>query len=390
MTAWLRAPNVRTIVLAGVLATAAAYSHLLTLVHRELATTPHEPSVGCGLGGRFDCSGSMTSDYGRLLGLPISAYASAWFLFMLGMLVTGVLRRHEGKVLHRALLAASLPAVAAVLFYAFVSAVILRSFCLYCLGTYLIVALIALLAVRGAELDWAPLRRHACVAAWWSVPVLMFGAAIAYARWSVRPDSDSTAGPASTALASVPRLGPRTAPMKLVLFTAFECPACRTGAKELERFRNLHPDEVELQVVTIPLHGFPALLKDEPVPIANYLPAALGLVMHRRGRFWEYYREVFHGERKVDEQFLWDVIARIAGPREIPAIARELEQPATISALRRQAAIARLNNVTSTPTYLIDGKREVGPLKAGELKARLGAARSLPQHGPPPRTAGGP
>lgn len=366
--------SVRSLSLGLVLVAGVAYSHLLTFMHQHSGEA-EEVGWACGGGGWIDCSTNLASRYGTLFGLPISAFAAAWFFLMLAVLLTGIARNRDGRVLHRTLLYTSAPAVAATVFYALVSVFVLRSICTYCLGLYALVGMMVMLTAAGAALPWERIGRITRTAARfairWSIPAAAFVVALLVERRVTSDETNAAPLLAISSLESVPRLGPRDAPMKIVFFSEFECPACRMAAKEMDRFLARHPGEIEVQLVSVPISRSRDSAGSEAVPLSEYLGPALGLVMHGRGLFWDFYKGVFLSDRSVDERLLWEVASRVAGPQEIPSITRDLGKPEVRAALERNGAIAEMYKVSRIPTYIINGKVEVGALTVAALETRL-------------------
>jgi protein-disulfide isomerase len=368
----------RSVLLGFVLVVGAGYAHLLTVIHQNVGAEGGSSAWSCGGGEWFSCSGNLASRYSTLFGLPVSAYAAGWFLFLLAMLVHGVIRGRAGVDLYKRLLLATMPAVAATFVYAGISVFVLKTICLYCVGTYGVVGVTVMLAAAGAGIEWERVRRVAAtgmrIGGRWAIPAAAFVAAVGFERWYVSRPSATPAAANATSLASVPRLGPRNAPMKIVLFSDFECPACRVAAKELDQFLARHPGEVEVQLVSVPVgrHGGQA---GKAAPLAEFLGASLGVVMHRRGQFWDFYKGVFLAERPVDERLLWEVAGRVAGVHEIPGITAELGKPEVKAALRRNAAIVEKYKATRIPTFYINGQVSVGALKVEVLEAKLAELR---------------
>jgi uncharacterized membrane protein/protein-disulfide isomerase len=366
--------RVRMFVLAGVLLAAALYAHLLTSIHWQMASGDRA-GWACGGDGWFDCSGNLASRYGTFAGIPVSAYASAWFALMLALLLGSLVRGEQARLLHRRLLIASIPAVVAVVFYALVSVLVLKSICLYCAGVYLLVALIVMLTVTGAGIVWKRAKTVLATGIYWVVPALAFAAVVALERTHLHVDAEPAPRIELAAFEALPRVGPRHAALRIVVFSDFDCPACRLAAKELDRFLARHPGEIEVRVVSLPVHRIKALVSGDELPLSDYLSSAIGVVMHRRGRFWEYYRSVFLSDQLVDERFLWQVTAQILGPNEIHAVRRDAEKPEVLATLRRHAALARNYNIASTPGWMINGSVATGAMKVDELEARLANAR---------------
>src|SRR5207237_946920 len=73
---FLARPSVLTILLLGVLLFGALYSHHVT-------TLVSQGDPGCSTTSLFNCSKSLLSGYGQVLGLPVSVFATAFFVFLL-------------------------------------------------------------------------------------------------------------------------------------------------------------------------------------------------------------------------------------------------------------------------------------------------------------------
>ncbi|MGH7944833.1 MAG: vitamin K epoxide reductase family protein, partial [Opitutaceae bacterium] len=134
--------------LAAILAMGAVYSHVLTNIHRSIAAGG-KASRFCGDGSWTDCTRTLGSAYSVVMGLPVTVYGSAWFAFLLALLVGGLVRKQSRRSLCRMLFWAILPGVGITLVYAGISALVLHTFCFYCAGLYLLVGLSAALAFAG-------------------------------------------------------------------------------------------------------------------------------------------------------------------------------------------------------------------------------------------------
>lgn len=75
---------------------------------------------------------------------------------------------------------------------------------------------------------------------------------------------------------SVRRLGPETAPVRVVEFIEYSCGPCGRGSKWLEEFIKQHPQDIVLEVEYFPLHKSPL----GPVSFQFAECAA------RQGKFW--------------------------------------------------------------------------------------------------------
>jgi serine/threonine-protein kinase len=119
----------------------------------------------CATGGSFDCStiwnGAFSSAVQRLTGLPIAGWGLAWSVVAFALPLTGLLRRAQGRAAPEVLSATRLTAAAGVLVIVVMIAASLieGAVCIGCVGTYLLVAVYAVVALsrwRSAGLPNGP------------------------------------------------------------------------------------------------------------------------------------------------------------------------------------------------------------------------------------------
>ena len=224
----------------------------LTLNGWLLWQTLHQGAVaGCGGG---PCDAITSSRWGFLLGLPVSAFGTALYLAVLASFIPWLRRL-------RLPLLSALPAAA--LWFVFVQAVFLESFCPVCNAAHAIglVAWAAGLAAEGEN----RLRRASF---WASSALLTVGLLQVYGPVRTRhlvEDAPQPATPArmvsfgSASLtfdpAGHPRLGPPDAQRVLVEFFDYQCAACRTMAGHVDALMAAHPGRVAVLLMPVPLDG---------------------------------------------------------------------------------------------------------------------------------------
>jgi protein-disulfide isomerase len=169
------------------------------------------------------------------------------------------------------------------------------------------------------------------------------------------------------------RAGPADAPVSIVVFSDFQCPACRTLASHLKAVRAEFP-----QVAVVHRHS-PLSIHPFAVEAARASDCAA-----RQGRF-----EPFHDALFAEQESIgvtpWSRFARTAGLPDLPSFERCLASSDASGPLERDTVDARRLNVTGTPTYLVNGHQFVGAPPFDTLRARVQrAARSAhaPAAGP--------
>lgn len=351
--------------LAITFAAGAGYSRFLVNVHRTLADNAMAGAT-CGGGGWLDCSKTLGGRYGELFGLPVAAYAEAWFVFLLALLLGGLWRKEPRRVVCRHLFWTIVPGTAATVAYAALSVLVLHVLCLRCCVLYAIVGLATALAVAGMEISGETRRRLARILGLalrvWTPPAVLF-ALVVFAE--MNPPAQTTRSPAPAGRTSpaenqdgLPVIASDRAVLHVTEFVDFECAACRYSARQLDRFMTANPGAVELRCAILlsscrhPTGAAP----DGPVCLA----ARVGAVMQTRKLFWPYYKAVMLTDRVVDETLVWETVGLLVGPERVGAVRAELDHPATREILNANVALAERHAISQTPGWLINGRMETG------------------------------
>jgi len=165
---------------------------------------------------------------------------------------------------------------------------------------------------------------------------------------------------ASLAFQNLKVKGAKTAPIHMVVYSDFQCPACRVALEPVEELRKEFADLVQLEFRHFPL--------ERPHPWA-LTAASFAECAATQGKFWE-----FH-DRLYLEQPVWSVsgdaismFAKFAGELGLDPknLSDCLGDPKTILEIRRERASGEQKGVQSTPTVLINGQVLVGGLQVKE------------------------
>lgn len=147
--------------------------------------------------------------------------------------------------------------------------------------------------------------------------------------------------------------GNKNAPIKIVEYIDFQCPACATGAKMIKEYMEAHPDQIYLEMKYYPLamhaHAFTS---------SQYAECAL-----KQGKFWE-----FH-DLLIGRQAMWSVMPDVkstfdAMAEELKLNMKELkscvDDPKTNETVLKSRSEGDLLGIKSTPSYLVNDKFIVG------------------------------
>ena len=148
---------------------------------------------------------------------------------------------------------------------------------------------------------------------------------------------------------SLPSRGAANAPVTIVEFSDFECPACRRAAGWAEAVVAKHPEKVRYVRFDLPLTGHPWAF-----------PAALaGRAIHRQkpALFWEYKKQVYESQDELNAFVIWEWARAFAEGRDLD-MARydaDLESAALKAEILEGTGAAFSNDVRATPTYIVNG-----------------------------------
>ena len=157
-------------------------------------------------------------------------------------------------------------------------------------------------------------------------------------------------------VASAPLKGSATAPARVVEFSDFMCPFCRSLAGALSQFVPQAGGRVAVYFMNYPLDN----ACNPKLPRATHPGAchlALGAICaHYQGKFDAYHDRVFSTELRNPQPA--DVV-RLAGEAGLNAAALEgcLDDPKTKAELAAQIAEGNRVGITATPTLYINGKK---------------------------------
>jgi protein-disulfide isomerase len=153
------------------------------------------------------------------------------------------------------------------------------------------------------------------------------------------------------------RSGPAPAPVEIVVFSDYQCPACRMLAEGLEAIRREFPGQVAVVNRHFPLSAHPYAL-----PAARASECAA-----RQGRFDAMHAALFATQSTLGID-PWRRIAQAAQVPDLPAFDGCMADTGPIAAVARDTAAGRRLEVTATPTFLINDARYVGAPPQGTLR----------------------
>jgi protein-disulfide isomerase len=205
--------------------------------------------------------------------------------------------------------------------------------------------------------------------------------ALESAPGSTEPLTDSVA-PATAPFPGIdgtpdasPAAGPLDAPVRVYVFTDYQCPVCLRALEPLKLLVRSRPGDVALVMKQAASPRHPRAAD----------AAAAALAAFRLGRFWAYQDRMFSDRQALGRVELM-ALARQAG-LDGEAFARHLDTEGVQAQVRYETALAEALDLAATPSFVVNGtvQRGWGSYRGLEsiVERELARARGLGAEGVP-------
>jgi protein-disulfide isomerase len=341
-------------------------------------------SAFCTFGGVVDCDVVLGSRYGRFLDVPLGVWGLGTFGAGALAAVPGAFFGAAGGVADLVLIGLASGALGFAVVLAVVMAFVIGSVCLLCLTLDAVVVawFVAVLPLaRGfsvsAGKSWLERRAAAHVTAAVAASFALASGALSavYTPPPIESAAELTArepefvrgylGRPTVPVSSVLRddaatKGRADAPITIVEFSDFQCPACGQAFRDLHDLVARRPD-VRLVFRNFPLDSSCNDAIDRALHPDACLAAIAAECARRQSRFWEYHDRLFENQRTLDRDNLFR-FAREVG-LDIPPFRTCLDDPATRARIGDDVRAGIAAGVESTPTLFVNGRRIDGALE---------------------------
>ncbi len=169
--------------------------------------------------------------------------------------------------------------------------------------------------------------------------------------------------PVKVEVGNAPAIGPKNAPVTIVVFSDFQCPFCSRVEPTLQQIRSEYKDKVRIA------------WKNQPLPFhANAMPAAeAAMAAYEQGndKFWAMHDKFFANQSQLSPQY-YDQVAQEIGldlNKFHAAIEGHHAQQTILADMAAGAAIG----AGGTPTSFVNGKKVVGALPFESFKQIIDA-----------------
>ena len=360
-----------------------AVSGVVLYEELQLANVPGH-SAFCTLGGVVNCDIVLSSRYGTFLDVPLGVWGLVAFAIGIAAAIPGAFLGVAGGLADLVLIALASGALGFSLVLAGVMAFVLHHVCLLCLtldavvvGWFVTVLPLARNFAASTSVGWLRRRTAAYVTAVVAVTTAFASGALSavYTPAPVTTAAEVEArepnfariylGRPTVPLASVTRddaaaKGRADAPVTIVEFSDFQCPACA------QAFRDLHELLARRSDVRLVFRNFPLDSScNEGMPRALHPDACLAAMAaecaRQQQRFWEYHDRLFENQRTLERDALFR-FARELG-LDIAAFRTCLDAPETRGRVSEDVRAGIAAGIESTPTLFINGRRIDGALE---------------------------
>ncbi len=379
-----------------------------TYVHYRIIRDPAYAPI-CDINQTLSCESAYTSRYGTIRGVPVAVAGVIWFALATILLIgakpararSASAKADEGFAQNVAsyLFVLSTLALGAVLFLAYASFFVLKTLCIFCLLTY--VAVIGIYVLSGQVSD-APFRSIpgrairdlrtlvtsplALILAVLFVAGAASGVAFFPREAAIQPSPSEASAAPSPALSSdqqsqferfltdAPRVSIPVptdgAKVVIVKFNDFQCPACADSyfrhKEVLAKYQATYPRDVKFVLIDYPL----APECNRSVSVVVHSAACAGAVAVRlarmSGKEVEMQEWLYSHQPGLTPAGVRQAASEIGGIKDFD---RQYQQ--LLPLVRQDAELGARLEVSGTPTFVINGVKIDGALRAEFLDAAI-------------------
>lgn len=326
----------------------------------------------CNIGQTFDCTAIEMSKYAEIFGgYPLSAFAIAGYLIILMLSLYGLSENMRQNV-RKLLIVFTGIALAFSVAYLIIMTTMIGKLCLLCLGVDVINLVLFLLALKLPQSDGRgpgvelPRLVGTCFTALFIAFLLSLGlnpqTEVKQEDLNDMVESVLNAKPIPLAIpADAPYVGDANAPITIVKFSDYQCPACRMGANAIHPLMKRYPKQVKFVFMNYPLDmACNSQIKQKMHEFACE-SAAVAVCAADQGKFIEAYETLFENQENFANGQIADLLSKVKG-LDLAKLKSCMTLPSTGEKIKRDVEFGTSVKIQSTPTFFINGKKVEGGL----------------------------
>jgi protein-disulfide isomerase/uncharacterized membrane protein len=328
----------------------------------------------CNIGQTFDCTAIEMSRYSELFpGFPLSAFAIAGYLMIFIISLYGMsetMRKNSRSILVALTSVAFLFSIV----YLVIMTTQIGKLCLLCLTVDVINLIMLLIALKLPKPDHSKKGGTIGLPRFVGSGFLVLFIGFLFTK-GLNPQADMKQEDANDMVESVlttppvemtiptdaPVVGNPNAPITLVKFSDYQCPACKMGANAIHPLFKRYPDQVKFVFINYPLdmNCNPAI-KSKMHEFACEA-ASVAICATEQGKFLDAYETLFSNQEHLATGKIADLLSAIPGI-DLPKLKNCMTLPSTADKIKRDVEFGTAMKIQSTPTFFMNGKKVEGGL----------------------------
>ncbi len=332
----------------------------------------------CSVTQKISCEVLTYKQYSEWFGIPVPVFATFMFvvLFIMafrGWRKIGVNRMAEDAYIY---FLSSISMLAAISM-AFISFVIIKKLCVFCAIFYVIIVAMWILARKisksHGESPCAAVMRE-CKTFYKSQGVWLTAIAFICVMALSHFAFERTATLSETAITikgdDMKTMGNPTAKVTMVMFSDFQCPACKYGASLLKQLE----DEGYASKIKIIYKFFPLDPScNKGAPYGQHLMACdaakAAVCAAQQQKFWRYHDRLFEDQESLYEKKYYEIAEK--ENLDMNKFAACIHSKSAMEEVKKDAEEGAAIPITATPTFFFNGKKYDGKLDADSLKSMI-------------------
>lgn len=358
-----------------------------SLNHHLAVKATGQTDAACNIGGKFNCDEVALSQYSEIAGIPLGVLGLGYFAATLVLIGLGLRGGNAAREHLHAYVALALIGLAASLIFGSISMYSIGSYCIVCMGIYLLTALQvgSVFAYRRelpAGFSFKSVSSGGATAA--------IVVAVTIALWSAVKPSTPTGtaqGPAvaptpTTAAIEIPitrsayaglgedyRKGSDTAKVVLIEFADYQCPACKSMHGTMEALFRDYGDKIQVVFRNYPLDSTcNPLIRNQIHPFACKA-AVMARCAGQYGKFWQFQELAFDNQSSLSNIKLKEWAKQVGLTDEQIDVC--WDSPDLLAKVKDDIDVGNKAGVDSTPTLYINGRKVMGDRSLAGLRAQI-------------------
>ncbi|MCX7924228.1 MAG: vitamin K epoxide reductase family protein [Fimbriimonadales bacterium] len=332
------------------------------------------------------CDEVARSPYSRIVGIPVAALGFGYFGVLLVLALSRLQYPEQWRGYGKALAALSTLGLLAFAYFTYIQLFVLNLYekgtpCWWCLGAAgmnLLVWLLSLMGLRGVPSASGMLTRELLQST--AVSLALIVAGLAYGGWQWNQTTKAETEQADNEKLKLLyldgqgwRKGNENAPLIIVEFSDFQCPACKQAYEMLEK-----------QI--LPQLGDKALFVFRHYPLINIHPmawaaAAAAEEAGKQGKFWEMYAALFESQQELTPTRIEKIAEQLGLDSKKVRYAVDNEKVVHFKTIFRDFEEGSKLGVSSTPTFIVVYDGEIHTARGmGALMTTLNANPKIQQY----------